>query len=166
MRIFKSEEQRLRQYSIEGYRYALSLSHNVHDAEDLVQEAVARLYKSYGKIRHKNLLYRAIRNLYFDQWRRSKVVPMESLEELASSEGQENDPQSAPGGSNDLEEALSVLRAEERELVFLRYNEGYSASEIGKLVGKGRGTVLTALYRAEGKMKRHMQQDLAEEEAN
>lgn len=154
-------DEKLRAYAIEGYRYALSLSHDSHDAEDLVQEAISRLYRSYGGIRHKNLLYRTIRNLFFDKWRKSKLVSMESYEEKSGLLESIADGQRRPGAKSDVEEALSILRPEERELVFLRYNEGFSAADIARLTSKGRGTVLSALYRAEQKMKRHMNQGTA-----
>ncbi len=32
-----------------GYRYAFSLSHNRHDAEDLVQQAWLKLTRRYGR---------------------------------------------------------------------------------------------------------------------
>jgi len=138
-----------------GYKYALSLAANKHDAEDLTQEAIARLYRKYGEIRNKGHLYRTIRNLYFDSWRRSKVVSIESIETADRVEALDEEHRT-PGGALDVEEALRILRPEERELLYLRYKDGYSAAEIAELIDRARGTVLSALYRAENKMRAHM----------
>ena len=65
----KMEERELIQ---SGYRYALSLARSSHDAEDLVQWAVIRLYQSKGRLHSLPLLFTTIRNLFYDQKRREK----------------------------------------------------------------------------------------------
>jgi RNA polymerase sigma-70 factor (ECF subfamily) len=55
-----------------GFRYALSLTHHQHDAEDLTQQAYLNLARSYGRVRTRSLLVRAIRNLFYDRYRRGK----------------------------------------------------------------------------------------------
>ena len=45
-----------------GYRYALSLSSNKADAEDIVHDAWIRLDRRYNKAPEKTLLYTTIRN--------------------------------------------------------------------------------------------------------
>ncbi|MEM9158440.1 MAG: RNA polymerase sigma factor [Verrucomicrobiota bacterium] len=142
-----------------GYRYALSLCGKAHDAEDLTQEAVVKVLRRYGDIEKKGLLYRTIRNLYFDEWRRSKIVQMDSVEAVELERIPE-DGRGTLGREADIEYALSILNANERELLYLRYRDGFSATEIGKLINKERGTVLSALYRAEKKMKQLFASDL------
>ena len=57
-----------------GYRYALSLTHHPHDAEDFVQTACLKLYSKKGRMKSKALLFKTIRNLFFDQQRRCVPV--------------------------------------------------------------------------------------------
>jgi RNA polymerase sigma-70 factor, ECF subfamily len=52
-----------------------------------------------------------------------------------------------------LHEALGSLREDERETLFLAVVEGYTAEEIAQLSGRPRGTVLSMLFRAKGKLR-------------
>ena len=58
---------------------------------------------------------------------------------------------------NALSSALGRLRPEERAVLFLSVVEGYSAQQIGKLLEWPRGTVLSLIHRARGKLQRMMQ---------
>ena len=135
-----------------GYRYALALTHQPADAEDLVQEAWLNLSRRYGKVESNALLFTAVRNLFVDQCRRKKIVHFESLDQPeppvlpAAIEEQ-------PGLKGDLETLLAVLRPVERETIFLHYYEGRTAEEIGQLTGQPRGTVLSLLHRAIAKLR-------------
>ncbi len=60
-----------------GYRYALSLTHNNHNAEDIVQEACLKIYKKMGRIENKSLLFVTIRNLFIDRYRREQIIRFE-----------------------------------------------------------------------------------------
>ena len=52
--------------------------------------------------------------------------------------------------------ASLVARPEERELLFLAEVEGYSAREIGEITERPRGSVLSALHRAKGKLRKRL----------
>ena len=54
-----------------------------------------------------------------------------------------------------LLDALSKLTAGERELIRLRYDEGLSAKEMGKALGKSSGAVRLALFRALAELRDH-----------
>ena len=134
-----------------GYRYALSLAHNAHDAEDLIQQACLRVYKSRGKLVSKSYLFTAVRNLFIDQSRRRSLVKTEPLpaEEVTDS---------APSHTQTIESRETIqhllggLRTEEREALFLNCVEGFTAAEIGELTGQPRGSVLSLLSRAKKKL--------------
>ncbi len=53
----------------------------------------------------------------------------------------------------ELEWALATLRPVEREPLFLSAVEGFTAREIGELTDRPRGTVLSLIHRAKGKMR-------------
>ena len=48
-----------------GFRYAMSLTHDRQQAEDLLQEAWARVLAANGP-RHKGYLYATLRNVFHD----------------------------------------------------------------------------------------------------
>ncbi len=135
-----------------GFRYALSLSHDHHDAEDLVQEAWLRLCRSYGSVANRALLFTAVRNLFTDRLRRSKVVAFEPLDDTRAA-ADFDETASVAGVNGDLEVLLGGLRAAEREALFLHHVEGRTAQEIGELTGQSRNTVLSLMHRGLAKLR-------------
>ncbi|MBD5778362.1 sigma-70 family RNA polymerase sigma factor [Pelagicoccus sp. NFK12] len=130
-------------------RFALSLTRNHSDAEDLAQIAWMKLQKKYGSVDNRRLLFVAIRNTHFDQLRRTRVVsfsPLESAPEPSRSE--------TPGHSLDLETTLSTLSEAERTTLQLNIMEGYTAIQIGEKLGMPRGTVLSHMSRARSKLRK------------
>jgi RNA polymerase sigma-70 factor (ECF subfamily) len=135
-----------------AHRYALALTHHSQDAEDLVQDAWMNLCRRYGSVTSTGLLFTAVRHLFIDRCRRSKIVQWESLDAP--------EPPALPaattdeaGVTGDLAVLLGVLRPIEREAIFLHYYEGRTAEEIGQLTGQPRGTVLSLLHRAVAKLR-------------
>lgn len=143
-----------------GFRYGLALTHDHHDAEDLLQQAVYRLSSKYGQIENRTVLYRTMRNLFIDQQRRKKVVAFEALEdEAVVIEGSVNE----SGG--DMESILGTLRDNEREALFLNAVEGYTAQEISDATGSPRGSILSLIHRAKEKVRRHLSGEFKRKEA-
>ncbi len=136
-----------------GFTYALSLTHDRAQAEDLLQEACLRLSRRDGPWRF-GYLATVVRNLTIDQHRRSQKVLFEPLAEDSSG-------RPAPNVLHDeaLERALSRLRPSDRELLYLNAVEGYSTREISNLVGKPLGTVLSCLHRAKQKLREQIAND-------
>jgi len=134
-----------------GYRYALSLTHQVHDAEDLLQEAWLNLCQRYGSASSRATLYTAIRNLFIDRCRRQRVIAFDSID--AMSDLVAALPELPKGTAGDVETLLGQLRPGEREAVYLHYIEGRTAEEIGTLTRQPRGTVLSLLHRALKKLQ-------------
>lgn len=137
-----------------GYRYALSLTHRSHDAEDYVQEAWMKLCQRYGRVESRAVLFTALRNLHIDRCRRAQIVPFELLEERSETSADPAAPAGEePGVNGDLDVLLAALRDAEREVLFLHYVEGYTAEEIGSLTDRPRGTVLSLMSRALAKLR-------------
>ncbi len=136
-----------------GYRYALSLSPNRQDAEDLVHDAWIRLDNRYGKAPEKGLLYTTIRNLYIDRYRRARKIQFsEYVEEFHSPEDVAPDNITA----EEMDRFLHKLRDVEREALFLSVVEGYTADEISKMTNTARGTVLSMIHRSRIKLRKWM----------
>ena len=141
-----------------GFRYALSLTHQKQDAEDLVQQAWLNLSKRYGKVENQAILYTTIRNQFYDICRRSRIVAFESMEE--STEQSEPQKTENPAAKSDLDQLLGTLTSREREAIYLNCVEGYTAREISDQTVEPRGTILSLIAR--GKKKLH---DLVQFEA-
>lgn len=136
-----------------GYRYALSLCSNRADAEDIVHDAWIRLDNRYKKAPEKTLLYTTIRNLYIDQYRRAQKIRFSEFEEQAH-EAETSAPNRLT--SEEMSRYLRHLRDVEREALFLAVVEGYTADEISAMTSTARGTVLSLIHRAKGKLRTRM----------
>jgi RNA polymerase sigma-70 factor (ECF subfamily) len=132
-----------------GYRYSLALTHHHYDAEDLVQQAWLKLTHRYGQVKHRSILYTAIRRLFYDRCRRGKIVSFGPLEE--SPEPISFEPTSS---CDDLDVLLAGLRPEEREALYLNAVEDYTTREIAEQTGFPRNTVLSLIHRARRKLSR------------
>ncbi len=134
-----------------GYRYAVSLTHNHHDAEDLAQQAWYKLQRNGDESIVRGRFFTTIRNLFIDSIRRKKIVEFEVLpdEEVLVDKSSEE-----PGIAGDLDFMLGRLKATERELLFLHCAEGYTAEEIAKLTERPRGTILSSISRAKAKLRK------------
>jgi len=135
-----------------GYRYALSLTHQRQDAEDLTHEAWVKLCERYGRASSRAALFTTIRNLFIDRCRRARIVAFDSLEESAPVVVAVTETL-APGTRDDLEQLLGSLRPGEREVIYLHHIEGHTAEEVGVLTHQPRGTVLSLLHRAFKKLR-------------
>lgn len=151
----QSGNQRIddRQLINSGYRYAVSLSHNQHDAEDLIQQACLKVLRIHGSLMSKSYLFTTIRNLFYDGLRQKR-----SISEVQISDENIMDETSshthAVDQKIDLEEILGCLRPEEREVLFLQCVEGYTAQEVSTLTDQPRGTVLSLLSRAKQRLNK------------
>ncbi|MDQ8202490.1 RNA polymerase sigma factor [Pelagicoccus sp. SDUM812003] len=132
----------------QGRNYAYSFTRDMHDAEDLAQQAWMKLKIKYQQVKDRGLLFRAIRNLFIDSSRRAKIVRFEALESHDYSIGASE----SFGTSHDLDSVLSILTPVERQCVYLNYIEGYTAKEISARTGMPRGTVLSHTHRARKKL--------------
>ena len=133
-----------------AFRYAFSLTHHQYDAEDLVQSAWLKVLSMNAKLPEKNLLFVAVRHLFFDDRRRAKIVTFCPLDDEEPAFCQTPN----LGVTGDIDALLSELRAEEREAPFLHEVEGFTASEISRMTGQARGTVLSLKRRARQRLLR------------
>lgn len=143
-----------------GYRYAYALQNDSGEAQGLVHDAWLRASKSANGTPDKALLFRCVRNIHIDQYRRSRKVQFCSVDDFGRDAGDQTgafDVVEVPDSK--LESALTTLREPEREALFLSVVEGYTAGEVAKLTGSTRGTVLSLIHRARSKLKNIMTED-------
>lgn len=130
-----------------GYRYAVALTGNEGDAEDLLQDAWLSMLRADAP-RSRRYLFRTLRNKYIDVYRRRQVLDFEPLPEQL---------QAPPGADlanrDTLLRALEVLRPEEREALYLCAVEGHSAREAAELLDRPRNTVLSLVHRGRARLR-------------
>ncbi len=137
------------------YRFAAWLSRDKAIAEDVVQEALLRAWKSLDSLRDdgsaKQWLLTIVRreNARYFERRRLETVDIDNLSAtqaalLAESPNEELD---------DLRTAIFGLDDDYREPLVLQVLMGYSTNEIAEMMGLKQGAVLTRLHRARHKLK-------------
>jgi len=133
------------------YRYMLYRVKSREDAEDLTGEVFVRMVKSLPKQRGSfpAWLYRIASNLVTDSYRRREVrkeVPLTedavgSIKDIA--EDIDNSLL-----SDQLEQAVGHLTAEQQEVLRLKFIEGYDSGEIAEILGKSVGAIRALQFRA------------------
>ena len=121
----------------------------VHDIDDLVQEAYARLFRACERRRidePRAYLFRTARNVAIDQFRRKKTVSFDGLEETQRLSVVENKPDAAETVCHSQEitlviEAIRALPERCREVVTLRKLHGLGYREIALRLGISENTV-------------------------
>jgi len=144
-----------------GYRFALSLCHDPARAEDLLQDAWVSVLRAKGPWTQP-YLFTAIRTRFVDGVRHDRSAPVLPLGERAEIEASGGDGfwsecSISPVMNGKLETALGQLRPRERAVLVLSVLEGYTAREIGDLLGMPRGTALSLMHRARRKLRRWLQ---------
>jgi len=143
------------------YRYAAWLCRDKAIAEDVVQEAMLRAWKSLDALRDevaaKQWLLTIVRreNARYFERRRLETVDIDNLTASQAALLAE-----APNEElNDLRESIFELEDDYREPLVLQVLMGYSTTEIGELMGLKQGAVLTRLHRARLKLKENVAQE-------
>ena len=147
------------------YSYALALSRNRVDAEDLVQETYVRAIPAVGRLRKesnvKSWMFTILRNIWLNQLRQPRVAVQMSgtdidqvLPEFHAASAK--DPHSLLLTSLDqdkVRQAISRLPVESREIILLREFEDLSYQEIAGVLKCPIGTVMSRLGRARSKLR-------------
>ena len=142
-----------------GYRYALSMTHNTAQAEELLKDAWAAILQAHGTL-EKRYLFSAIRMRFINTRKRDRHVPMGPLE-THKMENLEDDSYFA--ADNDaLADSLATLRPVEREAIYLSAVEGYTAEEIANHTNQPRGTILSLIHRSRKKLRQYFERDIKE----
>lgn len=150
----RSEEEATR--AIERYgdmvrRLCLVHLKNPADTEDIFQNVFLKYVLSpvvFESPEHeKAWLIRVTINACKDlvkSFFRSRTVPLEELLDQPAPLSEEH---------REVLEAVLALPPKYRDAVYLHYYEGYTAAEIGKLLGKNTNTVYTLLTRAREQLR-------------
>ena len=154
-----------------AYNLARWLTHNDHDAEDLVQEAYLRAYGFFDRFHGdegRPWLLAIVRNTCYTWLKQERgheaAAPFD--EEIHSGDSSAFDPQlqfQRKATGQLLHEALEELPHEFREVVILRELEGYSYKEIAAIVDIPIGTVMSRLTRARDRLQQCLPPQLNEE---
>lgn len=136
-------------------------------ALELTQDAFMRTWdyaRKGGEVREmRPFLYQTLRNLIIDEYRKNKTQSLDSM--LENSESGAMEAMLPQDDSNTIEAAMERLDAKQAlarvndlphmysEVLLLRYVEGLSPKEIGKIVGESENVASVRIHRALKKLK-------------
>ena len=143
------------------FRYAAWLCRDKAIAEDVVQEALLRAWKSLDALRDDNAakqwlltIVRRENARYFER-RRLETVDIDNLTAAQSALLAESPNEEL----KDMREAIFQLDDDYREPLVLQVLLGYSTNEIAEMMGLKQGAVLTRLHRARHKLMDRMAEE-------
>ena len=141
-------------YASDLYRYAVWLSKDPVQADDLVQETFLRAWKSLDKLKNRDApkpwLFTILRNEFARQYSRFRPELSEIDLDVLELKDIGNDTSIE---AFVLRRALDTLAEEYREPLLLQVLGGFSCQEIGVICGISKGAAMTRLFRAKQKLR-------------
>lgn len=145
-----------------AYNLARWLMRNEEDAKDVVQEAILRALRFLAALRSRDArpwLMKIVRNTCYTRLHENGPLQdaLEFDEILAPADGRAHDPESTvlqQESGTLVRKAVAELPTRLREVLILRELEGMSYREISEITGMPRGTVMSSLSRARGRIRK------------
>jgi len=139
-------------------RAAYLLTGDQHLAEDLVQEALARTHRAWGRLVHiEHATAYARKVMYHAQvsaWRRRRVAEVLPGTSLERHGGHTDDLAESAAQRIMLQRALLLLSPKQRAVIVLRFFEDQTEAEAAVLLGVSVSTVKTQSARALERLRR------------
>jgi RNA polymerase sigma-70 factor (ECF subfamily) len=153
------------------YNYALRMTSNPADADDLVQETFLKAYRFWDKYEKgtniKAWLFRIMKNSFINRYRRESKEPdtvdYEEVQNfyntIRNDVTESNDPHESAFGhllDDDVAEAVSSLPEDFRTVVILCDIEGLTYEEIAEFLAVPLGTVRSRLHRGRSLLRANL----------
>ena len=152
------------------FNFALKMTHNVKDAEDVVQDTYMRAFRFFHHFEPgtncRAWLFRILKNVHINSYRKNQRIPdtvnWDQIEEFYDSVAPEDSirrhktPEEIFFESSvdrQVEQAIRDLPPEYRAVVVLNFAEDLSYREIAAVLDIPIGTVMSRLHRARKTLK-------------
>jgi RNA polymerase sigma-70 factor, ECF subfamily len=154
-----------------AHNLARWLLRNEQDAQDVVQEAYLRAFKSFSGFHGSNgraWLLTIVRNTSYTLLKKNQAVDLTTTfdEEMHAAGHESSSPVAIlehSEGAELVRRAMDQLPAEFREILTLRHQEGLSYKEIADIAQIPPGTVMSRLARARAKLKEYLAARMSKE---
>ena len=158
-------ERIVRKYMDTVYRIAISHTKELSDADDVVQQTFVKLLTKNVNFTDEEHLKRWLirvcinecNSLFSSFWRKNVNLFDNSTAEENVTEGTD-EPSFTQQEDSDLYEAVKMLPAKCRIVVYLFYYEGYSTKEIADIIHVKEATVRTRLVRGRKLLKKELKE--------
>lgn len=149
------------------YRYLLYRVREPSDAEDLTSEVFTRAFANIHRYRWQGKsflawLYTIARNAVTDRRRRERpTVDLDNAFGIAE-EGPTAHERAVVGEQvNALRGAVQHLTVEQREVLMMRFVQDMSSRQVAQILGKNEGAVRALQFRALGRLRKLLREELA-----
>src|SRR2546421_10150924 len=154
-----------------AHNLARWLMRNEQDAQDVVQEAYLRAFKSFSGFHGSNgrgWLLTIVRNTSYTLLKKNRAADLTTTfdEEIHASGRESVSPAAMLEHAEDaelLKNAMNELAAEFREILTLRHQEELSYHEIGEILKIPIGTVMSRLARGRAKLREYLTSQTSQE---
>lgn len=145
-------------YKDKLYRYAFYRLENREDAEDAVGDAVYSAFYQIGSLKKAEafsawifrILYCSCNNIIKTRMKRRNMLDINDMKDKLTYDMQNEI------DKTELQQALSILKDEEREIVLLSVVSGLKSNEIAKICDLTAGSVRSKLSRGLSKMREYL----------
>jgi RNA polymerase sigma-70 factor (ECF subfamily) len=142
------------------YRYVLYQVKDKMTAEDLIEEIFVKAWKAIGSYRGKGRafspwLYRIAHNYLVDYFRKSQKRRSLEIEREVFIASDERELEKGVV-RQELLEAVSCLRDNQRQVIILKFIEGLDNREIGQIMGKSQGAIRILQMRALATLRKRL----------
>ncbi|MCC6484466.1 MAG: sigma-70 family RNA polymerase sigma factor [Armatimonadetes bacterium] len=160
-------------YERKMYNFALRMSGNPDDAEDIVQETFIRVFNAIqnfrGEANFSTWVFRIANNVFLDMRKKAKAHPQTSLQDALELEESEvtrqiEDPSPQPQDvaqqaelNRIMQRAINSLPDYQKTMVILYHTQNKSYEEIAEIMNLPIGTVKSRLNRARIALKSKLQ---------
>jgi RNA polymerase sigma-70 factor (ECF subfamily) len=144
------------------YRYVYYRVGSSNEAEDLTEHVFLKAWEAIGRYESRGLpfgawLYRMAHNAVIDHYRARRLTT--PIDETLDLEDERQNPVASAEALFDrevLKVAVRRLNADQQTVILLRFTEGLSHAEVGKILGKSEGAVRVIQHRALGAMAKFL----------
>jgi RNA polymerase sigma-70 factor (ECF subfamily) len=147
-------------YHPKVYNYAFLQMGDVQAAEDLAADVILKMLESIRKYQFKGLpfsawVFRIARNRLIDlHRRRRRRGEVDLSESLAGSLASPHAMAERALERGQIHVALKFLTEEQRQVIVLKFIEGFDNRSIGKIMGRSEGAIKSLQHRALGALRR------------
>lgn len=140
-----------------GYRTALAILRDPHEAHDVVQESAFKAWRRMGQLRDASSARSWFLAIVANQCRSARRAKWWSVIRLADVR---SDEPSIETDTTDIERALARLPREDRLALFLHFYLDLPLEEVGAVLGLSAAGAKTRVYRAAKKLRPDLEMNL------
>jgi RNA polymerase sigma-70 factor (ECF subfamily) len=136
------------------YKYIYYKVGNAPDAEDLCEQVFLKAWEAIGRYTwcgypFSSWLYKLAHNVVVDHYRtRRETMPLDTAFATSDEPVDPDTTLQQMVEAAELREAINQLTAEQRQVIALKFIEGYENTEIAQMMNKKEGAIRALQYRA------------------